>query len=266
MSYQSILAELNSFPEREKNLRSVTRYSLYHTMWYRTNLWSHSRRVAWIIEKLIPCAKKEFGEAFDANKAIALGLVHDDAETIFGDVQAGNKLNMSKEQLDEVKNQEKGAAEILIKKSPQYIGTYEYKELLSTAMDKQSLESIHVDWADKLDAFGEALHEIFAGNTLWTEHVVNEYGRILLPTEYYMNYFNNFQNKFPLSKGLFEQPNTLFKIPLSPDIEKFAKQGVPHTVQSIKQKTGYEQYDFWIQLTLENGTKEDIMNLYTKKE
>ena len=125
MSYEKIIAELHNFPDREKNLRSVTRYSLYHTVWYRTDLWTHSRRVGWIVEQLNPIAEKIFGENFDSEKAFALGMVHDDAETIFGDIQAGYKANMTKEELEEVGQLERNAIKTLASKSPKYIGLYE---------------------------------------------------------------------------------------------------------------------------------------------
>lgn len=66
-------------------------------MMYRTNLYTHSYRVAAIVHALNPFAEKVFGKAYDERKAEILALVHDDAEIVFGDVQLGNKSRMTAE-------------------------------------------------------------------------------------------------------------------------------------------------------------------------
>jgi 5'-deoxynucleotidase YfbR-like HD superfamily hydrolase len=267
MTYlEKLTEELEMFPNREKNLRAVSRYSLYPIMFYRTNLWNHSRRVAWIVEKLLPFAKRAYGTQFDDKKTLALSLVHDDAEMLFGDIQAGNKEKMTPDELFKIKQTELLAIEKLASISPKNIDIYNYRDLLIESVDKTSLESMIVNWADKFDAFGEALHEIFSGNVLWTKNAVNEYGVINLPTDYYMNFFKNFRQKFSRSAILFEQENSLFKIPEDIDIYTTVVDKNPHTYESLKKETGYLPYDFWVTLTLENGTEEDISHLCTKIE
>jgi len=265
MKISALLEELNLFPGREEGLRSVKRYSLYQTIFYRTDLWTHSRRVAWIVEELIPLALEVFGESFDSEKALALALVHDDAEIIFGDIQAGNKVKMSKKELEDIEQRERFAIEDLVKKSPSHLGRYLYRDLLIEAIEKRSLEYILVDWADKYDAYCEALHELYAGNISLTVHIENEYGKIDLPTEYYLNYFNSFQRKFPQSKALFDKKNPWFVVPPPPQ-SNIAEQGVRHSESSSKIKKGYHFYDQWIALTLEKGDQKDRENLYIPKE
>jgi len=266
MTSEQFLKELDSFQDRENGLRNVKRYSLYHTMWYRTDLWTHTRRVAWIVEELIILAKKVFRESFDPEKAIALALVHDDAEMIFGDIQAGNKAKMSEGQFKEVENLERNAIKDLAKKYPAQLGKYNYEELLLEAVDQTSLELMIVSWADKYDAFCEALHEIYAGNKLWTINVKNEYGKIDLPTEYYMKYFNSFDRKFPRSSELFPERSSWFIIPNEPKIFDIVNQNSIHTEESLKTKKDYYPYDQWIALTFNKGTEEDKKNLYINKE
>lgn len=266
MNSGHFLKELSSFLGRETELRNVKRYSLYHTMWYRTDLWIHTRRVAWIVEELVPLAQKVFKQSFDPEKAIVLALVHDDAEMVFGDIQAGNKAKMSKEELEKIKQLEQNAIEDLAKKYPTKLGRFDYKDLLLEAVDKTSLEAMLVNWADKYDAFCEALHEIYAGNKLWTINVENEYGKIDLPTEYYMKYFNSFEKKFPRSRDLFLEKNNWFSIPEEPKIFDIVDQHIAHTEESLKTKRNYYPYDQWVALTLSRGTEEDRKNLYIKKE
>lgn len=263
---EKIFESLNRFSKREEGLRDVTRYSLYHTMWYRTNLWTHSRRVAWVVEELAPLVREVFGSAFKADKACACALVHDDPEMLMGDIQAGYKANMSPEQLAQVHELERNAIEQLARQYPSRVGNYEYKDLLLEGVKKSSLEAMVVDWADKYDAFGEALHEIYAGNTLWTVNVVNEYGTILLPTDHYMGYFKRFAAKFPRSQELLARNHSMFQIPEAPNVKDIASRGQPHTAESIRQPKGYAPYDRWVALTLTKGTPEDVANLYNKKE
>ncbi len=263
---EKILEDLSDFKDREEALRKITRYSLYKQMFYRTNLWIHTRRVAWIVECLIPLAKRVFGNGFDGEKAVAMALIHDDAEILFGDIQAGNKFKMTPDQLAEVKKLENDAIEKIIQDSPKFFGKYVYGDILIEATTKPHVESIIVDWADKFDAFCESLHEFYAGNRVWAENVVNEYGTIPLPTEYYMNYFNNFTKKFPKSVELFKHDSNVFKIPTNPDVHKVLESGSLHTPESIKQETGYEPYDFWLALTIDSGTDEDVVSLYKKVE
>lgn len=261
----SLLKELESFRGREEDLRKITRYSLYSPMWYRTSLWSHSRRSAWIAQVFSPRVQTVF-ESFSGDKAYALALVHDDAEIIMGDIQAGNKSKMSQNELKEIEHREERAIDVVAKRFPASLGVYDYKQLLLEMLHKTSIEAVVVDWADKYDAFGEALHELHAGNRVWSTHVVNQYGIIPLPTEYYDTYFNKFVDKFPQSKIFFQSRPPIFQIPTVPDIEKILERGEPHEYPSIRQKTGYDPYDFWKDITLTNGTEEDIRDLCARKE
>ena len=66
----------------------ITRFSLYKVMFYRSNLFNHAWHVAWLVDEIAPFAMKKFPQ-FDSEKAQMLALVHDDAEIIIGDIQAG---------------------------------------------------------------------------------------------------------------------------------------------------------------------------------
>jgi hypothetical protein len=194
-----------------------------------------------------------------------LALVHDDAEIIVGDVQAGNKSKMTPEELAEVKKKEREALEVLPSCFPE-LNTEVYKALLIEAFEKKTLEAMVLDWADKMDAFGEALHELYAGHELWTTQVINEYGVIELPTDYYTNYFHRFQEKFPQSEKLFEKGDPIFRIPDKPSPDIIVENRVSHHKDSFETKTGFFPYDFWIAVTFKYGNKEDIESLYNKKE
>jgi 5'-deoxynucleotidase YfbR-like HD superfamily hydrolase len=78
------------FKNREEDLRKITRYQNYSVMFYRTNLFTHSKRVAWLVQEMIPFAQATWQD-FNGQKAKFLALVHDDQEIIMGDIPAGNK-------------------------------------------------------------------------------------------------------------------------------------------------------------------------------
>ncbi len=263
---QEILKILNYFKGREGDLKQITRFSLYKVMFYRTNLWNHSRRVSWLVEEMKPYARAVFQEAYDPDKAYALALVHDDAEILTGDVQAGNKSKMSVAELAAIDEQEHEAIETLAERFPPKVGPYLYKDLLTDALTKESLEAQVVMLVDKLDAFGETLHEIFAGNQCFVTNVVNHYGTIPLPSDYYITYLSTVTQRYPALEQLFHQRSWLFAQPETCDFKAVCQHAKLHTEQSIQQETGYPHYDGWKRVILTHGTPPELAELYTRKE
>jgi len=225
------------FLGRDIELHSVIRYSLYYPMLYRSNLFTHAQRVASLVRAMNQAAQAVFGKTYDTRKAEIIALVHDDAEIIFGDIMAGNKSKMTAEQLMQVKEAEFAAINEISKRFPNCVEGYSYKQLLLEAAEYTSLESQVVCYADKYDALGEALHEIFAGNHAFVSRIVNEYGRIPTPTEYYANFFRTFADKYPNLKPLLAQPLPLLEPVPQLDYMRVVAQGVPHTRESIEQPT-----------------------------
>jgi len=155
--------DLSVFPkERERALQSIYRYGMFEVVFYRSNLSMHTRRVLWLIEELLPLAEKLL--TLDSEKARILALVHDDAEIITGDVQAGVKARMSVSELKAVAKAEEQAIQELAKKSPAVVHGYSYKKLLLHALKKDCVEAQLVSYVDKIDAHCESLHEVLAGN------------------------------------------------------------------------------------------------------
>lgn len=162
-SKQREIKELfRDFHGRDDDLRTVTRYSVYDVMVYRTNLYTHSHRTAALVRAINPHATAVL-DGYNPKKAELLALVHDDAELIFGDVQAGNKSKMTPQQLQEVQEQEARAIKKIAKRFPKYIGEFVYEQLLEEAANHSSIEAHVVSYADKYDALGEAYHEIWGG-------------------------------------------------------------------------------------------------------
>lgn len=265
-NHQDIFQALETYTGREDELRRITRYSLYPVMLYRTNLWNHSRRVGWLVCEINPYAIKVFKDSYDPNQAFSLALVHDDAEIITGDVQAGNKSKMSQKELAQIDLKEKQAVDLLSQRFPKKLGQCNYKDLLTAALEKQSLEAQVVMLADKLDAFGETLHEIFAGNNCFVTNVVNEYGTIPTPYEYYMAYLTNFTHRYPQMLPLFNQKAWFFHIPEQRNFKEICNQSTQHTKKSFKARKGYSHYDEWLKVVMKRCTPQELTELYLPKE
>lgn len=259
---------LNNFHGREEALRKITRYSMYSPMFYRTNLHTHSQRVMWIVQDLLPLAKKAT-PSINSEKALLLALVHDDAEIITGDIQLGRKLYMTQKQLDKLEENEKKAIVKLSSKYPKTINGLSYKDLLHESLIKgkpeASIEAQLMNYADRCDALGEALHEIHAGNKEFCTDK-NEFEKGINPINVYIKILTNFPNKFPALSVLFNQNHPLLTNLDKINEHKILKNKNPHTLQSIKEKTSCPFYNHWRGILLKNGGEQELHNLTHQKE
>jgi 5'-deoxynucleotidase YfbR-like HD superfamily hydrolase len=231
---------LADFEGRKEALEKITRFSKYDTMFYRTNLWMHSQRVYRLVKDILPMAREVYGKRLDGEKALALALVHDDAEIVTGDVQLADKLTMSAEELAALDDEEAEAIEKLGERGPSEVQGYSYKELLYHALRKDCLEAQLVSLADKLDAYCESLHEIYAGNGLFRD-----------PIGVYTEILEVFGDTFPLLKEVLPSAHPLLeKIPAIA-VETIILHGRVHTKNSVLEESGISQYDRWKRLTIE---------------
>ncbi len=240
-----------NFTGRKDALQSIKRFAMYNPMHYRTDLLMHSQRVSWIVTSLLPLVNKVFSD-FDGEKARTLALVHDDAEIITGDIQLYYKLRMTPEELQQYEQNEHKAIEVLSKRYPKTINGYNYQSLLLHALHKDCIEAQLVSFADKIDAFGESLHEIHAGNNQFKQ-----------PIAVYTNILTRFMVKFPKLNPLFILDHPLLKKPLQINVSDVFKQGEPHTLQTIKENTGIPHYEFWKEITINNNASDWLVD---KKE
>ena len=253
------LAEL--FPGRKAKLQKILRYHAFDTMFYRTNDWIHSLRVSWLVEDMLPLAKRHF-KRFDAERAMALALVHDDAEILTGDVQAGHKAVMSKRQLEKVhENERRAIAKMKIRYPIKVHGKYSYAALLLEAFEKKTVESQFVSFADKMDAHCESLHEIYAGN----------FGH-LRSVHFYALLFSTADKKFPKLKPMLDDKRSVFTDAKGFLFEHFVKArkyksfGKPFTKKTVILPSQFPFYDRWRKITLIQGGKEGLHALINQKE
>ena len=250
--------------EKREELKNIWRYSSYPDVWYRSNVWNHSIRVFYEVSSM----QQEIQEVFpkiDFRKIQVLSLIHDDAEILIGDFQAGNRNHMTVSQLKEIDKQEANGIEAMRKIFPEKIEWYNYWDLLFEIYKKETLESQMVKFFDHIDAFCEALHEFFAGNDNMLHHVENEYGSIVLPVDYYIERCKQWEKYYPKLQSIFKYHFKNF----SPfwlnfprwDFEGRVWEYSVHTQDISRISTWYELYDWWKEIIFSTKKQELTKNL-----
>ncbi len=234
-------------------------------MYYRSNLWTHSKRVLWLIQTVLPLIKESL-PFLDEVRLQILAIIHDDAEIITGDILAGIKYQMSANEKNILHTNELKATNELVKRfSTSFnIKPYTYHQLLNEVAENATPEVKLMKYFDRMDAFGEALHEVFAGNKAFITPIVTNRGDVPLPTDFYINYFSSFLNSNSLLRPLFEHTHPLLEVPKQLDIKTIAHHGTPHTLTSLQIPSQYLHYDFWKQTILKSNDTEETQ-LLTKQ-
>lgn len=252
--------DLSTFPpEREQGLKALYRYNRFELMYYRSNLWMHSWRMLWIVEALAPLAQKHL-KGIDIEKSRILALVHDDAELLFGDIQASARKYMSAEELAKSEQAEANAIEELCKIYPETVHGYVYKELLTRMLHRDSIEAQFVSYVDKFDAYNESMHELLAGNVSFIESLM-----------FYVQAMALFPSKFPLLSQLLSDKGSPLTYLDDRTWRYHVAQAhyadlVPYTEKSIRSTTAFPFYDTWKQVVIERGGEEGMHWLIDQKE
>ncbi len=229
-------------------------------MYYRSNLWMHSWRMFWLVEALAPLAQK-YLKGIDMEKARILALVHDDAEIVFGDIQSSARVYMSAEELAKTEQAEADAIEELCKTYPKEVHGYDYKELLTSMLHKSTIEAQLVSYVDKLDAYNESLHELFAGNISLLESIM-----------FYAHAFAQFSAKYPALKEFMSDKTSpltylddrTWRYPGSR--HRNTRLWWPYTKETIGEVTAFPFYNEWKRIVIERGGKEGMEWLTKQKE
>lgn len=240
--------------ERDADLEKVIRFfdpkHRFEIMFYRTNLLVHTRRVPFILETLIALAQLYY-PSFDAKLARLICKYHDDPELISkrGDVSLQLKLQMGDSEKELLMREEIRAIEQIAKFYPKKVEGYNYKDILLHALKKDCCEAQLHSLADKWDGCCEALHEVFAGNIVFMEPVLN----------YYQEIFSKRYEKFPLIQSLFNseavKQNPFLQFPVFDFMELFSNGNraiKPHTPWTVSLNSGIPGYEAWKEITLNN--------------
>ena len=246
--------DLREFKGRQEALEKIPRFydKYWDVMFYRTTVGFHSRRVLWLLDDILEHIR-EVHPRFDDSFARILALVHDDLEIITGDVQLYRKESMTDIERRVLNDAETTAINQLATRWPKKINRYEYQELLLAAKEKKRVEAKVVSYCDKLDGLGESLHEVFAGNGKFMRPA-NNYARRRIPA---------LVEEFPEIALLYGSKHPLLSNITIPDLAEVARQGKPHTRESLQVPTDISFYERWKAVTI---TRAGIGPLVEQKE
>lgn len=241
------MVDYELIPRRKEGLHGINRYSCAKVMYYRRSVYEHTQRVYHLLEDVLDEIRNAHDSKFSEDYARMLALVHDDAERITGDHQLSDKIRMSDAELCRLKEEEASAIEELVKESP-IVGGYLYHYLLHAALHKDILEVQIVSYIDKMDAYGECVHEIMAGNEEFVPLIKNTEDSITQLRDLYS------EAMFPSSHPLLQE---------IPDIDhlSIAKSGKLHTPESITIDSGIPAYERWKEVTIQHFGKEFLISL-----
>jgi hypothetical protein len=203
---------------------------------------------------------QECYEGFDPKLAELISIHHDDPEMPGEDTSFQRKLQMNAEQKAMHMQEELLAIDEICKYYPEKIEGYWYKEILLHSLYKDCREAQLHSYADKCDGYGEAMHELLAGNNVFLEPVLN----------YSSKTFECRWEKFPLIKGVFnyngENNSPLLSFPVMDLMEFFSggkRIASPHTPLTISLNTNIPFYEEWKRITIESFP--DGMHLLTNQ-
>lgn len=262
------------FEGRDQQLKNIIRYHAFNPMWYRTNLYIHSRRIVWLMEELLPFAVQAY-PGFDVEVARTMAAIHDDLEISLGDIMLAEKVNMNADQHADLHRREQEAIATVAAMFPSRVNGFDYKKLMfryqefeeflhpDLGIQLNDAEAAVVKYCDKLEGFCEALHEIFAGNVAFT-HGYSE--TTSGPYDVYTKVLNTFTEKFPIFAPMREFEHPLLRMAAPLDIDRIVSDGKEHTKESIGAPTSYAHYDAWKEISLERGGEWVLKQMTTRVE
>lgn len=155
----------NSFFAYLSRIKYINRWALMRNTTYET-LSQHSYEVATLAHALAVIGNRRFGKSYDTSRAALLGLYHDAAESITGDMPTPVKY-FSTELRSAFAEVEKSAGARLLSMLPGDMQA-DYDPLLEQKADDAALWRL-VKAADKLSAYIKCIEERKAGNTEFRE-------------------------------------------------------------------------------------------------
>ncbi len=246
-----------SFEELSKARKKIQRYHEIKIMFYRTDNYVHVQRVKILLKTIIIPAARMCGISFDEKKALIIAEHHDDHEIVSrrNDVMLKRKLQMDLFQKERLKAEELKAIQELLKKCPEKVEGYSFEEILMAAYSKKCVESQLVSIADKLDGFGEAIHEVLAGNAIFVEAVINyslrTFSQLSRSYDLLPSHFFHLKNIQPLTEMSVADLTGYFNGGLV--------QAKVHDEESIHRPVSIPHYHIWRNATLKLPNGIDLL-------
>lgn len=253
---------------REEELKKVFRYkwSPCNPMYYRPNLLIHSRRVEWIATEISNFLAKNTDKKIDLDLVREMARFHDDAEIITWDYLAMDKEAFSIERLSEYENDCENAISILYDNYKHLSKNFDYKDILLKIENKDWIEFLIVDFADKLDSHLEISHELFAWNDMFSI-ILSKWWLDVWPFDYtknkvkkiHVNILDYFWNDLDLTDTFLDLTSYFTDLECLNNSRK-------HSYSMLWENTWYHLYDKWLELHFKYWTEEDINYLVNQLE
>lgn len=255
--------EAQGFTGRINGLQKIKRWKSFSPAWYRHDLEMHTTELRFLLEAFVPHLQHTL-PTFNIERARILALVHDDPEIVSknGDVELNKKLNMTKEELTELEQEEEEAIQTLVAQWPEQVSGYNYKTLLEEAKKKATQETQVLSYLDKCSALCESLHELYAGNTEFHKNWRADRHR----PPYAGTNVTELVQKYPLIAPFFARQHPFFPPFQKPSMPDTLKAGKLHTPTNIHKQTPLPHYNFWKETIITYGKADALRWLTEKRE
>lgn len=207
------------FLGREEMLDTIVRYRAYDPLFFPTTLRQHQHQVSALVAYFLEVCDDAVNQSgLDWQKTILMAWIHDDNEPYMemGDIQSANEWTRTKSESAQIQDDTERSIRMTAKKFSKHLGEFVYENiLLDAGLRLTSLEGQVVKFCDKMTGFGEALHEIQSGNSLFLKGQIDPlFGkRMPTPREYYGDYLEKLSGKLPLFALMVKEVDILFLKP-----------------------------------------------------
>ncbi len=254
---------------RHERLSRIWRYKWYReTMWYRTNVSTHTKRVCIIVKEVCSVLKKLWC-LIDEEYILKLAEIHDDEEMITDDIASPTKDKFTQEEKDTFEQKKKEARKILIAEySELFDNPKSYGELLQEEGKQKSINYFIMKYVDKLEANMEVSHEIIQWNTQFILAHNDKWDFEVNTFEYSFSnaskYLDKLCENLDISRKEIEHYD-IFNL-TSPLDYKNKEIQTANSTNNHKEKTWYTPYDKRLELLSQSLSYEEKEKLWDKNE
>lgn len=231
----------HNFNGRKKALQNINRYMGKYPivpMFYRTNVFLHSERVAHLVKSVSNIASYIFEAEFNPELAYLIAKTHDDTEIGNGDITLIEKQKFSAKDWRKYHEGEVKALEKQSESWPKYVAGYQYIHLIFRYIHMDTPIEKVVALCDKLDGLNECKHEVFAGNK-----------KFIKPVKNYEFVLNEMSRDDDIAK-ILNTTHPLFELERDYSLDYLSSNARPHTLKSVMRQTRDPSYNFWKILSL----------------
>lgn len=255
-------------------MQDILRYkqnTVCKPMYYTPDLWIHVQRVAWFTQEI--CRQLGLSKEI-TQKALRRAMFHDDSEIIAGDIATPVKQNWTDREKQEYEERCKNAIPILVSNYWPILGE-DYEAVLREMEDSQtewiydenSIIHAILEYADKLDALMEVIHELYSGSNSFLNNLWDTFGFDMNWFEYVINRVQRRRAKIEelLQKEIPQEWVFCILELVKLDIDSIVVSWKTHTKDSILVDSWITIYEIWKKLHINSWDSWLISQLYTQR-